>query len=265
MPACKPLKLRGRLLGAETSPLVCVPLLGRSVEGLLAELVSLRAAGPDLAGPDLIEWRADYLETAADVAQWLSIAQQLHAAAEGVPLIFTWRSAAEGGEPVTIDAADLRQINVAMAASGLFSLIDIESAADASHREPIMQAARRSGTAVIVSRHDFSGTPPLETLLEWFALAEQLGADVAKVAVMPQADEDVLALLAASAQATRRLRIPLISMAMGARGALSRIFGHQFGSTVTFAAGVAPSAPGQWSLPALRAVLSTLADQHAPR
>ena len=260
MPACKPLKLRGRLLGAERAPLVCVPVVGRTVAALLEELALLRAAGPDL-----IEWRADFLDAPSDPRQWLSIAAQLQAAAGEVPLIFTWRSAVEGGQPVAIDAASCCEINTAMAASGLFSLIDLESASDASYREPIMQAARRSGTGIVLSRHDFNATPPVETMLEWFALAQQLGADVAKVAVMPSDDDDVLALLKATAQASRSLPIPLISMSMGARGALSRIFGHQFGSTVTFAAGVAPSAPGQWSLAALRTVLAALADQDGTR
>ncbi len=260
MPACKPLELRGRLLGAERTPLVCVPIVGRSVAALLEEISFLRAAGPDL-----IEWRADFLDAPADPRQWLAIATQLQAAAGEVPLIFTWRSVAEGGQSVTIDAAGRCEIHTAMAASGLFSLVDLESALDATYRDPIVQAARRSGTAVILSRHDFTATPPVETMLEWFSLAQQLGADMAKVAVMPREDDDVLALLAATAQASRLLRIPLISMSMGARGALSRIFGHQFGSTVTFAAGAAPSAPGQWSLVALRAVLASLVSHGAGR
>lgn len=260
MPACKPLTLRGRLLGAEKSPLVCVPLVGRNAPQLLDELDRVR-----VARPDLIEWRADFLEESLTVAQWLAIAAQLQAAAAELPLIFTWRSAAEGGQVVANDAASVCEINTAMAASGLFALIDLESASDRAFREPVVQAARRTGTAIILSRHDFATTPSIATMLEWFVLAQQLGADVAKVAVMPQQDEDVLSLLAATAQASRSLRIPLISMAMGARGALSRIFGHQFGSSVTFAAGVAPSAPGQWSVAALRAVLEAVAASDAAR
>ena len=260
MPACKPLQLRGRLLGAENAPLVCVPLVSRTAAALRDELVELRAAGPDL-----VEWRADFLESIPDVAQCLAIAKQLQAVAGDLPLVFTWRSVAEGGQPTSIEAASVSEINTAMAASGLFALIDLESASDAALREPVVQAARRSGTAVILSRHDFTMTPSVATMLEWFTLAQSSGADVAKVAVMPREDEDVLALLTATAQASRSLTIPLISMAMGARGALSRIFGHQFGSTVTFAAGLAPSAPGQWSLPALRAALASLSERDVAR
>jgi 3-dehydroquinate dehydratase-1 len=260
MPACKPLSLRGRLLGAEKTPLVCVPLVGRNAAQLLDELARVH-----LAGPDLIEWRADFLEGVPDVAQCLAIARQLQAAAGDLPLVFTWRTAAEGGQPTSLDASGVCQISAAMAASGLFALIDLESALDASLREPIVQAARRTGTAIILSRHDFATTPSIATMLEWFALAQQLGADVAKLAVMPQQDEDVLSLLAATAQASQTLRIPLISMAMGSRGTLSRIFGHQYGSSVTFAAGVAPSASGQWSVTALRAVFAAIAAADAAR
>ena len=90
------------------------------------------------------------------------------------------------------------------------------------------------------------------------AEVEKLDADVAKVAVMPQKLEDVLTLMQATLAASRELRIPVISMSMGAWGALSRLFGGVFGSALTFAVGAASSAPGQVPIEDVRAALALL-------
>jgi 3-dehydroquinate dehydratase-1 len=88
-----------------------------------------------------------------------------------------------------------------------------------------------------------------------FARAADLGADVAKLAVMPQDARDVQALLAATAEADRRLSIPLVSMAMGELGVASRVVGFRYGSRITWASAGAASAPGQLPLGQLRARL----------
>jgi 3-dehydroquinate dehydratase-1 len=85
-----------------------------------------------------------------------------------------------------------------------------------------------------------------------------LGADVAKIAVMPQRAEDVLALLDATLRAARELPIPVAGMSMGGLGAASRLCGGVFGSALTFAVAGAPSAPGQMPVGEVRAALETL-------
>ena len=60
--------------------------------------------------------------------------------------------------------------------------------------------------------------------------AERLGADVAKVAVMPRDPQDVLTLLAATYRAGQTIGVPLITMSMGGVGSLSRIMGWVYGS-----------------------------------
>jgi 3-dehydroquinate dehydratase-1 len=91
-----------------------------------------------------------------------------------------------------------------------------------------------------------------------FLTADQLGADVAKVAVMPRDFDDVLTLLTATRQASKKLRIPLISMSMGPLGAITRLVGGVFGSSLSFAVGAASSAPGQVPIEDLNAVLEIL-------
>jgi 3-dehydroquinate dehydratase-1 len=89
-------------------------------------------------------------------------------------------------------------------------------------------------------------------------MADQLGADVAKVAVMPRNLDDVLTLLTATHEASKKLRIPLVSMSMGPLGSLTRLFGWAFGSALTFAVGASSSAPGQVPVEDLNTVLAIL-------
>ena len=51
---------------------------------------------------------------------------------------------------------------------------------------------------------------------------------------------------------------PVISMAMGSLGSISRIAGENFGSAVTFATVGAASAPGQFPIQELRTMMEVL-------
>ena len=65
---------------------------------------------------------------------------------------------------------------------------------------------------------------------------QQAGANLPKLAVMPQSRADVLELLAATAEmADRHPETPIITMSMGALGAVSRLSGEALGSAMTFA------------------------------
>ena len=78
-------------------------------------------------------------------------------------------------------------------------------------------------------------------------------SDIAKIAVMPVSEKDVLTLLQATLEAKEKhVKIPLITMAMGGKGSITRIAGGLFGSSITFAAGKRSSAPGQIGIEQLR-------------
>ena len=62
------------------------------------------------------------------------------------------------------------------------------------------------------------------------------GADICKIAVMPQSPQDVLTLLQATYDASQIIDRPIITMSMGKTGAVSRLAGSTFGSAVTFGA-----------------------------
>ena len=92
-------------------------------------------------------------------------------------------------------------------------------------------------------------------LLDWST--EEYG----KLAVRIQARRhyrEIVFLEDQHATASQLLRVPLISMSMGAYGSLSRMMGWVYGSTVTFAVGQSSSAPGQVPIEELRSVLDTV-------
>lgn len=247
------ISVRDGLVGQGREPLVCTPLVGRTHAAILAELRSIAGKAPDL-----IEWRADFFSDLADCDAVLRIAQELRAGAAGIPVIFTIRSAAEGGEAIAISDQQVSAIQQTLCVASAVELIDLEMGANPKHLELLRTAAKTSDTQLILSYHNFRETPDAAAIYAKFALAQELGAAIAKVAVMPKTPEDVLTLLSATYKAHLALHIPLISISMGDYGVLTRLFGWVFGSAVTFAVGEANSAPGQVPIEELRATLQIL-------
>ena len=234
-------------------PLVCAPLVGRSREALLAEAALVAAKGPDL-----LEWRVDFFEHLADAREVARLSGDIRRAAGGLPLLFTRRSAREGGERIALSEAQVVEVYRAVCEAGQVDLVDFEMGNDTSDVVAVRDMSRARGIGLVLSFHDFQGTPAPRVLAQKFAQAQQMGADVAKVAVMPRSEEDVLALLSATLQASRALDIPVVSMAMGGLGAVSRVCGAAFGSALTFAVGQSASAPGQMPIEDLSAALAVL-------
>ncbi len=249
----KPLTLRGRTLGAER-PLICSPLVGRNRERLLAEATNVHGKAPEV-----IEWRVDYYDAIGDTAAVLETAGALRRIVGDTPIIFTRRSIREGGEAIPIGDAEVVKLYAAVAASRLVDLIDFEMGNDPDQIREVRAATRAAGTHLILSYHNFGYTPGAEFLVQRFLEAERLGADVAKVAVMPRDRLDVLTLLTATAQAEAKSRIPLISMSMGPLGAVTRMIGGVFGSSLSFAIGEGASAPGQIPIADLKALYDIVA------
>ncbi len=251
MSMTKSLVARGREVGGRHGPAVCVPLVSLSRDALLAEIGHAAAAGPDL-----LEWRIDFFDNVTDVDEVLAMLGALRDAGGDLPLIATLRSEREGGQATGLTPAAGVELIDAVCHAGIADFVDIELGTSPDARHRLTDAAHARGAQVIGSFHDFDATPDEAVLLAKFTEAADCGADVAKVAVMPRSPEDVLTLLQATLRAREAIRIPLISMAMGSLGALSRVVGWVFGSSVTFAAGQGPSAPGQLPVAELKRALA---------
>jgi 3-dehydroquinate dehydratase-1 len=253
MYAGKPILIHGNPIAGGRLPALCVPLVGRSRAKVLAELEMVVAKQPDL-----LEWRVDFFQGIHDGAEVLALAAEIRQRAQGIPILFTRRSTKEGGEPLAIGEEAVVALITAVCASRTVDCVDFEMNNDPEHIAQVRSAARTNGVGLVLSFHNFQSTPSQSELCQRFNQAHSLGADVAKVAVMPQRLEDVLAVLGATLEASQELDIPVVSMAMGGYGSMTRLFGGAFGSALSFAVGAGVSAPGQVPIEDMRTVLEIL-------
>lgn len=251
----------GNLKLGEGIPKICIPLTGSTAEELLEEA---KAAAQQPC--DMVEWRADFILDAmggivlSEVCRRLKLLIREIKKITGRPLIFTIRTEKEGGNIRLMDEGYF-YINKVIAETGLAAFIDIEAftspgcVPETEIRE-FVQYAHIFGSRVLLSNHDFEKTPTQEEMLTRFFVMQELGADVMKLAVMPQKKEDVLALLEVSAiMRDHYADIPFVAISMGEMGANTRVCGGEFGSAITFASGKNASAPGQIDAANLKVLL----------
>lgn len=244
--------IRDKVLGGP-APLTCLPLVAADQPSLLEQ------AGQVLPfQPDTLEWRVDKFDAVRDTQAVSKALGALRETIGNIPLIFTCRIIDEGGFQ-EISPDDRLRVNEAVIASGLVDLVDTELSNGEAMVGEVRQACLKTETRLILSYHNFEKTPEADFITDRLCAAQKLGGDVAKVAVMPKNYRDVLTLLGATYTArTELLEIPVITMAMGTEGAITRIAGGLFGSDLTFAIGKASSAPGQIPIADLRKAWSAL-------
>ena len=145
--------------------------------------------------------------------------------ARSKPLIFTARSASEGGKMKDDDPKRRALIHEAVKRG--FDYVDVEYR---SGFYDIM--TEKAGKGLIVSFHDMTGTPQdLDTLYDGMC---KTGADVVKIAVSPRSMTEVGRLM----ELARRhagAKTPLIAIALGPLGAISRIVGPKYGAPFVYA------------------------------
>ena len=234
-------------------PKVCVPIVEKTREDILSTAKAICSTEADL-----VEWRADWYEDVSAFSEVIKTADMLRSILGETPLLFTFRSAREGGEKeLSLESYATLLENVAK--TGFVDLIDVEVFSGDDAVKNIIQTAHAHGVKVIASNHDFEGTPAREELVARLCKMQDLGADILKIAVMPQTRSDVLTLLSVTEEmSSRHTSRPVITMSMGRTGALSRLCGEVFGSAVTFASFGKVSAPGQIAIEDLKAGLRLL-------
>ena len=232
-------KIRNLEIGTG-APKVIVPIVGKTREEILAK-------GKELASIPLhvVEWRVDFYEDVFQIPQVLETLKGLRAALGETPILFTFRTLKEGGEK-EISMEDYTALNKAVAQSGDADAIDVEIfSGDQVVLENIANI-HAAGKVVVGSNHDFHKTPSQADLIYRLRKMQDMGADIPKIAVMPQNKADVLTLLAATEEMYRCYADrPIITMSMSATGVISRLCGEVFGSSMTFGAMGQVSAPGQ--------------------
>ena len=231
-------KVRNIEIGAGI-PKICVPIVGVTREEILAAAENIKSTKADV-----VEWRVDWYEDIFDFTKTEATMQALREVLGEMPILFTFRTSKEGGEKA-IETEAYVELNQNAAKTGLVDLVDVE--------------AFTGDDVVIASNHDFHKTPAKEEIVSRLRKMQDLGADIPKIAVMPQNKKDVLTLLAATEKmASEYADRPIITMSMSGTGVISRLCGEVFGSALTFGAVGKVSAPGQMGIEDLTTVLGLL-------
>src|SRR5665648_52027 len=196
---------------------LCIPITGADKAEIKSQLEEL-----DLLDFDMIEWRADYHFS-------MEVLKEIREAFPDKELIFTFRTKAEGGETQP-EEEFLLYVYTLVALSGMVHIIDLELEGICKTNPDIIKNLRKSGVKILISNHDFEKTPSEKEITDRFKKMEALGADMAKIAVMPENVKDVEILISAAKTANRLLQIPIVAISMGELGKKTRIEGEELRS-----------------------------------
>lgn len=247
----------GKITLSNNQAKVCVPVMGKTTEEVLQQLKSVVEMEPDI-----IEWRGDFFETDNNEG-YLNVLNQMKDVNENIPVIFTIRTDSEGGNK-KIGWNEYCDLCLFIAEKGKefnVEFVDVEVYKDDKANE-LINSLHEKGMDVIGSNHHFDKTPDKEQMVEILSTIEKSGADVCKLAVMPRDKKDVEVLIEASKEADEKIKTPIITMSMGELGAITRVIPKITKTSVTFAAGVSASAPGQPGIKVVRKLLQE--NKHCP-
>lgn len=237
----------------EGLPKIIVPIVGQTKDEIIAAAKSF--ANVEL---DIVEWRVDWFEGVFDFDQVKDVAQALRDVLQDTPILFTFRTAKEGGEKA-IEPEAYMELNQNIAKTGLVDLVDVEAFTGDDYVAQIIEVAHQNNVKVVASNHDFDKTPDQADIVSRLRKMQEQGADIPKIAVMPNNKKDVLTLLAATEEmATNYADRPIITMSMAGTGLISRLCGEVFGSAATFGAVGKVSAPGQMNAEDLNMILTLI-------
>ncbi|MGZ7888141.1 type I 3-dehydroquinate dehydratase [Lactobacillus crispatus] len=239
-------KIRNIVLG-EGLPKIAVPNVGENEDEILASAKEITAAKPDL-----MEWRIDYYtDGIKDNDQLISTAKKLREVVGELPILVTFRTKNEGGVLGLSEGGYLDLVETVIE-NRLGDAVDIELFHDEKRVQELVSDANRYNVVVIMSNHDFEKVPAKDVIEFRLKKMAEMGADVPKLACMPHSAGDVLTLLEATNEVNNEIPNPLITMAMGDIGKVTRVAGQTFGSSLSFGAVGKTSAPGQLSIDDLR-------------
>lgn len=235
----------------EGKPKICVPIVEKTREEILK-----RAEEIAKLSIDVVEWRGDFYQDIEYRDKVLDTLRGIKQRIDKKALLFTFRTAGEGGEK-ELERENYYDLNEAVACGGA-DFIDIEAFLEEERTYREIERLHRTGVRVIASNHDFYKTPDVGEMVRRLKKMEDMGADVAKLAVMPVKKMDVIRLLEATVIAEEEMEIPVVTMSMGQMGVISRVSGGLTGAAMTFAAVGKASAPGQIAVEDMRKMLDVI-------
>lgn len=233
-------------------PVICIPVVKKEKDEIIQKIKELAAKGVQM-----IEWRVDAYQDVDQPQQVADILAQIKPYLEKTVFLFTFRTKQQGGLR-ELEEKKILYLNEIAAKSQAIDLLDLEFF-EASKPAKEIRRFQKMGVKIIASHHDFDGTPDERILHMLMDQMEAGGADIAKLAVMPNDFDDVIRLIKLMNDTRGHFpNLPFIMISMGKMGSISRICGEAFGSCVTFGTDGEASAPGQMPLDRLEQMLSWL-------
>lgn len=131
--------------------------------------------------------------------------------------------------------------------------VDVELEATEEVKHELIAFAKQYGCKVIVSHHDYEKTPTFDKLQDIVSECYLAGADIAKIAVTAQSVQDSARVLSLYDTVEK----PLVALAMGEAGKITRIANVMLGSPFTFVAAKndTATAPGQLTVDKMKQIL----------
>ena len=213
---------------------VCIPVVETTMGRALIAIKEVNRWA------DLIELRVDYLR---------GVKLELLLENRQKPFIVTNRRKEEGGQ---YRGEEKKRLGVLREAVDLGAdYVDVEFAAERSFLQRLLRDRR--GAKVILSFHDFRGTPSIKELQKLFGQMIRLEADVIKIVPFARSWEDNLSILSLIPFAKER-RQEIVAFCMGEKGKISRVFSPFVGAAWTYASinRTRASAPGQLTVRELK-------------
>ena len=246
------IKVRDIEIGAG-APKIIVPIVGVTKSDIIEEAKTF-----DSIPVDVVEWRVDWFESVFEFDKVEEVLKELRDALGNIPILMTFRTSKEGGEKA-IEPEAYAELNIKAAQTGYVDFVDVEIFTGDEIVKKIIDGVHAEGVKVVASNHDFFKTPAKSDIIYRLRKMQDMGADIPKIAVMPQNKRDVLTLLSATEEmVTDYADRPIITMSMAGTGVISRLCGEVFGSSMTFGAAKKASAPGQMGVDDLSTVLGLL-------
>ena len=246
------IKVRDIEIGAG-APKIIVPIVGVTKSDIIEEAKTF-----DSIPVDVVEWRVDWFENVFEFDKVEEVLKELRDALGNIPILMTFRTSKEGGEKA-IEPEAYAELNIKAAQTGYVDFVDVEIFTGDEIVKKIIDGVHAEGVKVVASNHDFFKTPAKSDIIYRLRKMQDMGADIPKIAVMPQNKRDVLTLLSATEEmVTDYADRPIITMSMAGTGVISRLCGEVFGSSMTFGAAKKASAPGQMGVEDLSTVLGLL-------
>jgi shikimate dehydrogenase/3-dehydroquinate dehydratase type I len=228
--------------------MICIPITANTQVGALQQIER------SLPRADVLELRMDLIRD-GDLRRLI---ERCRLYPVPVKILVTNRSGESS--PVEELSVERKRISLLKEAVALGAdYVDIEMNTPEPLRRELLSMVDEHGnrTRVIISHHDFSGTPSIVLLKKTFHDCKRTGAGIVKIVTFANNPEDNLTVLGLIPYA-RNKNQEIIAFCMGEQGRVSRITAPLLGSYLSFASldRWSGSAPGQLTVDEMEQVMN---------